>query len=217
MDAEREIGMIKAVIFDMDGVLIDAKEWHYEALNKALKLFGYEISRYDHLVTYDGLPTSQKLEMLTLERGMPRKLHSFINELKQQYTVDKIFTDCHPMFTHEYALSNLKAEGYHLAVASNSIRNTVDLMMNKSSLISYLDFFLSNQDVTKGKPDPEIYQVAIAKLGLTPEECLIVEDNKNGIQAARAAGAHVMEVATVYDVNYDNIKKHIKLAEAGQI
>lgn len=209
--------MIKAVIFDMDGVLIDAKEWHYEALNKALGLFGYEISRYDHLVTYDGLPTSKKLEMLSMEKGMPKKLHRFINDLKQQYTVDKIFTDCHPLFVHEYALSNLKAEGYHLAVASNSIRNTVDLMMQKSSLLPYLDFFLSNQDVKKGKPDPEIYEVAIAKLGLKPEECLVVEDNKNGIQAAKAAKAHVMEVSTVYDVNYENIKHHIKLAEEGRI
>ena len=86
--------MIKAVIFDMDGVLIDAKEWHYEALNKALGLFGYEISRYDHLVTYDGLPTSKKLEMLTMEKGMPQKLHTFINSLKQQYTVDKIRNIC---------------------------------------------------------------------------------------------------------------------------
>ncbi len=209
--------MIKAIIFDMDGVLIDAKEWHYEALNKALKLFGYEISRYDHLVTYDGLPTSQKLEMLSMERGMPKKLHRFINDLKQKYTVDKIFTDCHPLFVHEYALSNLKADGYHIAVASNSIRNTVDLMMQKSSLLPYLDFFLSNQDVKKGKPDPEIYEVAIAKLGLKPEECMVVEDNKNGIQAAKAAKAHVMEVTTVYDVNLENIRHHIELAELGRI
>ena len=112
--------MIKAIIFDMDGVLIEAKDWHYEALNKALSLFGYEISRYDHLVTYDGLPTSKKLEMLSMERGLPRKLHKFINELKQQYTVDKIFTDCFPMFHHEYALAKLKSEGYKLAVRGGS-------------------------------------------------------------------------------------------------
>ena len=156
--------MIKAVIFDMDGVLIEAKDWHYEALNKALGLFGYEISRYDHLVTYDGLPTSKKLEMLSMERGLPKKLHKFINELKQQYTVDKIFTDCHPLFHHEYALAKLKNEGYKIAVASNSIRNTIDLMMDKSNLKPYLDFFLSNQDVLKGKPDPEIYNTAMNKL-----------------------------------------------------
>lgn len=208
---------IKAIIFDMDGVLIDAKEWHYEALNRALGLFGYEISRYDHLVTYDGLPTSKKLEMLSMERGMPRKLHKFINELKQQYTIDKIFTSCHPMFHHEYALAKLKSEGYHIAVASNSIRYTIELMMDKSNLLPYLDFFLSNQDVKKAKPDPEIYNVAIQKLGLQPWECLVVEDNHNGIQAAKAAKAHVMQVNTVYDVNYDNILKHINMANEGRI
>ena len=77
---------IKAVIFDMDGVLIDAKEWHYESLNSALSLFGYEISRHDHLVTYDGLPTKKKLEMLSLENGLPTSLHAFVNQLKQQKT-----------------------------------------------------------------------------------------------------------------------------------
>ena len=70
--------MIKAVIFDMDGVLIEAKDWHFNALNKALSLFGYEISRFEHLTTYDGLPTSRKLEMLTIEHGLPKELHEFI-------------------------------------------------------------------------------------------------------------------------------------------
>lgn len=78
---------IKAVIFDMDGVLIDAKDWHYEALNQALELFGYKISRYDHLVTFDGLPTKKKLEMLTIEKGLPKGLHKFINHMKQIYTM----------------------------------------------------------------------------------------------------------------------------------
>ncbi|MCI8649340.1 MAG: HAD family phosphatase [Anaerotruncus sp.] len=208
---------IKAVIFDMDGVLIDAKEWHYESLNKALRLFGYEISRYDHLVTYDGLPTSKKLEMLSMEKGMPRKLHRFINDLKQQYTVDQIFADCHPVFAHEFALASLKSEGYKLAVASNSIRNTVDLMMEKSNLKPYLDFFLSNQDVSKPKPDPEIYNEAIRRLGVAPDECLIVEDNHNGIAAARASGAHVMEIDNVYDVNWENLQRNLKLAQKSRI
>lgn len=208
---------IQAVIFDMDGVLIDAKEWHYEALNQALALFGYEISRQDHLVTFDGLPTAVKLEMLSKDRGLPRKLHSFINELKQQYTTERIFTDCKPVFHHEYALSRLRREGYHLAVASNSLRQTVELMMEKSSLLQYLDFYLSNQDVTKAKPDPEIYQRAIKKMGLTPQECLVVEDNKNGILAAERAGARVMRVVNVDEVNYENIIRHIRGYERGKI
>ena len=204
---------IKAIIFDMDGVLIEAKEWHYEALNRALRLFGYEISRYDHLVTYDGLPTKKKLEMLSIERGLPRGLHSFINDMKQQYTMDLVQTQCKPRFVHEYALSKLKSEGYGLAVASNSIRNTVETMMIKADLLQYLDFFLSNQDVSKPKPDPEIYAVAIQRFGLKPDECLILEDNFNGIAAAKASGAHVLEIDTVDDVNYENIKSTISSVE----
>lgn len=200
---------IKAVIFDMDGVLIEAKDWHYEALNKALGLFGMEISRYDHLVTYDGLPTNKKLEMLSTERGLPQELHKFINDMKQQYTLEIVYAQCKPRFYHEYALSRLKQDGYKLAVASNSIRKTVQIMMDQSSLMGYLDFYLSNQDVKVGKPDPEIYTKTIQKLGLTPQECLIVEDNEKGIQAAKASGAWVMEVDEVEKVNYQNIMSHI--------
>ena len=200
---------IKAIIFDMDGVLIDAKDWHYEALNKALALFGMEISRYDHLVTYDGLPTKKKLEMLTTERGLPVELHKFINDIKQQYTMEIVYARCKPRFHHEYALSRLKLEGFRLAVASNSIRQTVQVMMQQAALLDYLDFYLSNQDVMKGKPDPEIYNSAIERLGFSPSECLVVEDNERGIQAAKASGAWLMEVGEVEEVNYLNIMDHI--------
>lgn len=204
---------IKAVIFDMDGVLIEAKDWHYEALNRALGLFGMEISRYDHLVTYDGLPTKKKLEMLSTERGLPVELHEFINDMKQQYTLEIVYAQCKPRFHHEYALSHLRQAGYKLAVASNSIRKTVQIMMEQSALLGYLDFYLSNQDVKIGKPDPEIYSKAIQKLGLSPQECLVVEDNEKGIQAAKASGAWLMEVGEVEEVNYQNIMSHIMRIE----
>ena len=204
---------IKAVIFDMDGVLIEAKDWHYEALNKALQLFGMEISRYDHLVTYDGLPTKKKLEMLSSERGLPKELHTFINNMKQQYTMEIVYANCKPTFHHEFALSKLKNEGYKMAVCSNSIRNTIEIMMQKAALEQNFEFYVSNEDVKNGKPDPEMYNKAIKELGLTPKECMIIEDNENGIKAARASGAWVMEVDVVEDVNYQNIQKHIKMFE----
>lgn len=201
--------MIKAVIFDMDGVLIDAKEWHYESLNKALQLFGYTIDRYDHLITYDGLPTKKKLEMLSIDQGLPKSLHKLLNELKQIYTQEIILQQCKPVFTCEYALSRLKSEGMKLAVASNSIRVTVEMMMEKAALTPYLDLMLSNQDVSKPKPDPEIYLTAMQRLGLQPDECLILEDNPHGLAAAKASGARVMKVDTTADVNYEKIKAHL--------
>lgn len=205
--------MIKAVIFDMDGVLIDAKEWHYESLNRALRLFGFEISRYDHLTTYDGLPTRRKLEMLSLENKLPFELHDFINEMKQIYTMELVYANCKPSFVHEYALASLKSSGYKLGVASNSVRNTVEVMLQKAYLYEHLDVVLSNEDVSNPKPDPEIYITAISRLGMTPDECLIVEDNENGIKAAKASGAHVLVVEEVSDVNIENIMNHIHLFE----
>lgn len=204
---------VKAIIFDMDGVLIDAREWHYESLNKALNLFGSSISRYDHLVTFDGLPTKKKLEMLSTVGEFPRGLHSFVNDLKQQYTMEIVYSSCKPVFQQQYALAKLKNEGYDLAVCSNSVRKTVEIMMEKAGLFNYLNFFLSNQDVSNGKPDPEIYNKAIERLGLSPEECLIIEDNEHGIRAAKDSGAHVLIVESPEDVHYYNIKERIKEIE----
>ena len=201
---------IKAILFDMDGVLIDAREWHYEALNRALDLFGMPISRFDHLVTFDGLPTKKKLEMLSLDRDLPYELHEFINELKQAYTMELISTQCKPQFVHEYALSNLKQMGYKIAICSNSIRDTITEMISKSSLLGYVDIYFSNQDVKKGKPDPEIYIKAINHFNLNPSECLIVEDNENGIKAAEASGANLLVVASPADTNLTNILKSIE-------
>jgi beta-phosphoglucomutase-like phosphatase (HAD superfamily) len=200
----------------MDGVLVDPKEWHYQALNKALALFGHEISEYDHLTTFDGLPTRQKLEMLTMINGLPRKLHPFINEMKQIYTMDLIYQKCKPSFLHQYALSNLMKLGYPIAVASNSMRNTVEVMMQKSNLEQYMNFMLSNEDVENAKPSPDIYIKAINKLLVLPEEVLIVEDNDNGIKAAIASGAHLMKVEGANEVTLDSILSRIANINKGQ-
>jgi beta-phosphoglucomutase-like phosphatase (HAD superfamily) len=80
---------IRAVLFDLDGVLVDATEWHYEALNRALRLFGFGITRYEHLAGYNGLPTRRKLEMLSVEKGLPVALHGMVGRLKQVYNATR--------------------------------------------------------------------------------------------------------------------------------
>ena len=80
-----------------------------------------EISRYEHLSVFDGLPTKKKLQMLSLDRGLPESLHTFINEMKQQYTMELVYSLCKPRFNHEFALMKLNNEGYKMAVCSNSI------------------------------------------------------------------------------------------------
>ena len=209
--------MIKAVLFDMDGVLIDARDWHYEALNRALGLLGYEITRYEHLSAYDGLPTGRKLEMLSVEHGLPRELHGFLNGLKQQYTLEFVATRCKPVFQHQYMLARLAQAGYALGVASNSVRRTVEEMMERSDLARYLDVMVSNQDVSRGKPDPEIYVKAMSMIDVAPEQCLIVEDNENGIKAATASGAHVLVVEDPGDVNLERVMTRIAAVEGSVV
>lgn len=205
---------IKAIFFDMDGVLIEARDWHYEALNRVLALFGMPISRLEHLTSFDGLPTLKKLEFLSIEQGLPFELHQFINEMKQKYTMEIVHTRCKPLFTHQYALSNLKALGYKMAVCSNSVRNSVDTMMNRAALSEYLDLTVSNEDVTNGKPSPEMYLKAMSHFDLQPEECLIIEDNENGIRAANASGGYLLVVNNVSEVSLENILDRIKEIES---
>lgn len=205
---------IKAVIFDLDGVLVEAKDWHYFALNKALKIFGLEISYDDHIKTFDGLPTRKKLEYLNRNLGLPKDLNGVISELKQVYTHEHFLTQCLPSFTLEHLFERLNKRGIKTAVASNSIRSTVTLALKNLSLMDSVEFFLSNEDVVAPKPAPEIYVKAIDMLGLDPHECLIIEDNFNGIAAARASGAHVLEVAEVDDVNYLNVFREIERLDA---
>ena len=204
---------IKAILFDMDGVLIEAKDWHYEALNEALKLFGSEISLYDHLVTFDGLPTKDKLNMLTSVGKLPKELHPIINKMKQKHTMRMILNKCKPLFAHQYALSKLHSEGYKMAVCSNSIRKSVEVMIQQAGLDKYFEFYVSNEDVYKGKPDPEMYSKAMDKMNFKPEECLILEDNENGIKAAKASGGHLLKIGEITDVTYFNITNRIKEIE----
>lgn len=202
---------IKAVVFDMDGVLVDATEWHYLAFNAALRDYGYNISVDEHKNIFDGLPTRKKLEILSEKYNLPQKLHADINRLKQEYTINYIEQMCKPVEIHQTALQTLKEQGYRVGLASNSIKSTVDLILEKANISHHFDVILSSSDVINPKPHPEIYQKAISLLNEAPHTTLVVEDNKHGIEAAQAAGANVLVVKTVKDVNLSNIQSHINM------
>jgi len=206
---------IRAVLFDLDGVLVDARDWHWEALNSALDLFGYTIDREAHLITFDGLPTRKKMEYLVTHSGFPSGLTEIVNELKQAITRRIIVQKCFPVFHIEFAAARLKNDGYKLAVCTNSIRDTLDLMLTQSALAKYMDITLSNEDCNnRPKPEPDIYQIAMERLGVSPEETLILEDNEFGVQAATASGAHLMKVSDPSKVIYHYICAEIARHEA---
>ena len=200
--------MTKLIVFDLDGVLVEAKLIHFEALNEALG-DEYSIDWNDHLSKYDGLKTNQKLEMLTKEKNLPVESYGEVWKRKQELTLLKLNSlQKSPQLIA--CMSKLVEDGYKLAVCSNSIRRTVLTVLSKLDIIQYFDLVLSNEDVTTSKPHPEIYWKAMSKMRVLPEETLIVEDSPYGLLAASRSRASVLRVASPKEISYINIIKHIK-------
>jgi len=199
--------MIKLIVFDLDGVLVEAKNIHFEALNKAL--VQYAITWEEHLSIYDGLKTNQKLEMLHERKELPKEYFKDIWEAKQKYTLEAL-SDLKESDQLKVCMSTLVASGYKIACCSNSIRKTVLTVLSKLGIIEYFDLIISNEDVTNSKPHPEMYWKAMSKMTVLPEETLIVEDSPYGLLAANRAKAHVLRVGNPEEVTYNNVYKSIQ-------
>jgi HAD superfamily hydrolase (TIGR01509 family) len=203
--------MNKLVIFDLDGVLIDSREQHYEALNRALKNVSHDylISREEHLSVYDGLPTSKKLAMLTEKKGLPVDKHQQIWEDKQKETL-KLFSDLEHDYELMHYFQQLKQKGYQVAVASNSIRNTVKLVLLRLGLLEFVDYCVSNEDVTRNKPFPEMYWKCMTACNALPKDTIIFEDSHIGRQGALDSKSHLIAIENRYDLNQEKIDKVFK-------
>ena len=202
----------KLIVFDLDGVLIQSKDLHYEALNIALNEIDskYVISRQDHLKTFDGLKSSEKLDMLTKDRSLPQELHPQIWNRKQEITIEQL-QYIQPNLFIKKTFQELRQRGYKLACCSNAIRRSVLTMLSKLDLIEELDLIISNEDVKQGKPHPEMYWKAMSIMGVLPEETLIVEDSPAGLLAASRSRADVLRVNSPKDVNIKNIDEKLNI------
>lgn len=205
---------VKLIIFDLDGVLVEAKNIHFDALNEALGS-AYKISWKEHLSIYDGLKTNQKLEILTDRRGLPVETHKSIWEKKQKYTLQRL-KELNPNEKLQSVMSSLVDEGYKIAVCSNSIRKTVLTVLSKLGLMEFMDYIISNEDVRNSKPHPEMYWKAISMMGVLPEETLIVEDSPYGLLAASRSKAHILRVKDPTDVTYINIFNKLTEIQMGK-
>ncbi|MBI2599294.1 HAD family hydrolase [Candidatus Daviesbacteria bacterium] len=195
------IVMIKAIIFDLDGVLIDATEWHYEALNDALKIFGYELGLEEHLTTYNGLPTAEKLKLLSEKKGLPLGLHEIIKVMKRKLTDERVRQLCSPSHEKQIMLTNLKHKGYKLACCSNAQKYSVMNMLESAKIDHFFSVIMGNDEGYKPKPAPDIYLATFKELKVPPNEVIIVEDASHGIEAAKRSGAKVIAVRGFEDVN----------------
>lgn len=201
---------IKAILFDLDGVIIDAKKIHFNALNDAIKIFDSNciISYEEHLQKYDGLKTDQKLKILTKNKNLSESLYKDIWNKKQELTI-KYLNDLIPNKEFIKTLDKLKQENFKIGCCSNSIKDTIFFSLKKMNIIKYFDLIISNQDVKNAKPNSEIYLKAIIEFGINPKETLVVEDSPHGLQAAYLANTNILRVESPDDVSYDLIKNTI--------
>jgi HAD superfamily hydrolase (TIGR01509 family) len=205
--------MIKLIIFDLDGVLVEAKEIHFKTLNQALWEIGksnkYVITEKEHLSTYDGLKTNQKLELLTQKKGLHPDTYETVWNRKQDLTIEAI-SELTPNTHLIVVFKRLRDMGYKLACASNSIRRSVLVMLSKIGLIEYMDLIISNEDVKNSKPHPEMYWKAMSMMSVLPDETLIVEDSPHGLLAASRSRANVLRVDNPSDLTFEKISSKLK-------
>ncbi len=190
-------------------MLVDACDWHYDALNSALlETCGFKIGRREHENTFNGLPTQTKLGILEGQGRVNRGDFTPINTLKQQYTMEileNLTVDRVKVELHE----NVIAKGINVVCVTNAIRQSTETMLRNTGQLKYMKFVISNQDVVHPKPCAEGYIVAMIRLGIFPQNILIVEDSPKGIQAAESTGAYVLQVANAVEVTWDRLRKFL--------
>ena len=204
---------IKLIIFDLDGVLVEAKNIHYDSLNQALGK-KYEISWEEHLSLYDGLKTDQKLEILTEKKGLNPKKYKSIWLEKQKITLEKLST-LNSDEKLRSIMSELVSDGYKISVCSNSIRKTILTVLSKLCIMEYMDLIISNEDVKNSKPHPEMYWKAMSVMSCLPEETLIVEDSPYGLLAASRSKSYILRVKNTEEVTLKNIINKLKQINMG--
>lgn len=204
---------LKLIIFDLDGVLVNSRQLHYRALNMALEEHDpkYVITDKEHIARYDGNPTTVKLNMLTKEKGLQINMHDTIWSRKQYHT-QALVNSMEYDERLRIILRDLKNEGYLIYCASNSIYNTVKMMLLRRGLMEYFDYFISNEDVNCPKPNPEIYLKCLQRTGLSPYECLILEDSPIGRKAAQLSSCYLCPIKDPDDVTFKKIQEYITMA-----
>jgi HAD superfamily hydrolase (TIGR01509 family) len=184
------------IIFDLDGVLIDSKDIHYDCLNTAImKVAGenFVITRHEHETQFDAKPTAIKLKMLSEQKGLDSRLYQDISSLKQLLTIQH-FDTISPDIELIELFNSIKQSDIKIACASNSVYETVKIALLRLGIMSQIDYFISNEDVSKGKPHPEMYFRCMSRFDSSNKNTIIVEDSVIGLTAARKTGATVIHV-----------------------
>lgn len=193
--------MLKAILFDMDGVLVNNLEVHREAFAEFFRRYGVERS-FDELSRVFGKGNDDIMGEL-----MPRDVVERVGIRELGYEKEAIYRELYaPTITPQEGLLDLLAEcekeGVRCAVGSSGYRANVDFVLDKCHIECYFEAAVAGDEVTRCKPDPEIYLTAAAKLGVAAEECVVFEDAEAGIESAKRAGMRVVALATTFSRDF---------------
>ncbi len=185
--------MITAVIFDMDGLMIDSETVSRLAFDQAIKDFGgdglseEENIKYIGITDLDGAEDIIKTKKLKIskEELIDRKQKYYTQSLKEKIIVRPGLMDL---------FKDLKNKGIKMAIASSSQRQSIEIVIDKLDIKKYIDFYCSGRDVKRGKPFPDVFLKAAAGLGVDPKDCLVLEDAPKGVEAGKSAGMIVFAI-----------------------
>lgn len=206
--------MNKLIIFDLDGVLIDSRNLHYHSLNQALAKIDtrFVINKEEHLSTFDGLSTHKKLSILHSLKNFPQELFDVVWYEKQLATFDLI-----KKFPIDQKLisffKEIKKHDIKIAVASNSIRETVKLALLSIGVLEFVDYYVSNEDVKRPKPFPEMYWQCMTVLNSLPQNTVIFEDSHIGRKAALSSGSNLIPILDPKDLSWSKIQEAMRILD----
>jgi len=199
--------MLEAVIFDFDGVITDSEILHFRAFNKVLAQHGLELSKKEYYGQYLGLSDSDCFGTL-IDEGRLGIEKAQVKTLIQQKT--RVFeqlarTDGKIIEGVREFLDMLTAARVPIAICSGALRAEIELILEDAGLRGLFDVIVSAEEVTRGKPDPEGFLLALQRLNetvltpITPGQCIVIEDSHWGLKAAHAAGMHTIAVTNTYE------------------
>ena len=184
--------MIKAVLWDMDGVLVDTAPFHYQAWRELFAGLGHPISEQEFRSTF-GLRNDDILR--TVLGNMPSERLRELGRRKEELFREAIRGKAEPLPGAVPLLNRMRAAGVKTAVVSSAPCLNVETLLDALELADAFDTLVAEEDAERGKPDPQGYQVAAERLGMTPEECVVIEDAPGGVEAAKRAGMRCIGLA----------------------
>lgn len=205
--------MIKLIIFDLDGVVVDTEQIHYRALISACAdITGLDSKLISKFIAADGTSTSTKLTSMATSLQLLPETIAAIDNLKQTLVI-KEFSSMVPNSVLTELLLRLKADGYIIAIGSNSRKLNVDYILSRLEVSNLFNVVVSGSDVTLQKPAPDIFCKIMHLTGMAANDTLILEDSPAGIAAAISAGAHFLKINTCADTTISNIQNAIIKAD----